>query len=60
MAHNIFPNYGLQWIKSGQFNALSNREKYNVFFRNNKKIVTKHDAVVEEEEDPTPSKKKKN
>jgi len=49
MGHGIFPNYGKQWIKSGEFNRLSHAEKSAVFFPRHKKKVTRN--IKSEEED---------
>jgi hypothetical protein len=57
MGHGIFPNYGMTYVKSWM-NALSNKEKKEVFFPSKKsKANTK--KYNSEEEESVPSKRKK-
>ena len=58
MGHGIFPNYGKQWIKSGEFDGLSHAEKSAVFFPRHKKKVSGNNKS--EEEDDTSFAKRKN
>lgn len=58
MGHGIFPNYGLQWIKSGEFNSMTKSEKSSIFFpKGKKKLASK--LKSEEEEEVTFKRKKR-
>lgn len=59
MGHGIFPNYGKQWIKSGEFNSLTKSEKNLVFFPKAKKKSMSSPAPEEEESVNFKRKKKK-
>jgi hypothetical protein len=59
MAHGIFPSYGLQWIKSGQFNGLTKSEKVNCFFKTKKSPKADNTLPAEEEADLKINRRKK-